>query len=101
MTTNKRQAGKEAALRTAVLLLKIALWGLPVQLAAVAVWKYADFRARPLAYAAQSAPWYTGVLLYAAVTAVLAIPCAALLILLKRKMKRTRRTPGDGKGERA
>ena len=85
MKRGNRPAGKETALRTAALLLRIALWGLLAQLAAGAVLKYIDYRTHPLAYVAQSAPWYTGVLLHAAVTAILAVPCAALLLWVKRK----------------
>ena len=48
------------------------------------VYRIIDFHTRPSFYAAQSAPWYTGILLQCAVTAV-AVGIAAGIKLLIRK----------------
>ena len=85
MTAGKRRQGKETALRTAAFALRFVLWGLIGLLAARTVWQYVDHRLRPTAYAAQSAPWYTGILVQAVLTCAVLLPCALLLLLLKRK----------------
>lgn len=63
----------------------IALIAMAVLLLTGAMVRYADYRARPTAYAAQSAPWYTGVLVQAIVTGAAALPLAALLLWMKKK----------------
>ena len=63
----------------------IALIAMAVLLLTGALVRYADYRARPAAYEAQSAPWYTGVLVQAIVTGAAALPLAALLLWLKKK----------------
>ena len=63
----------------------IALIAMAVLLLTGALVRYADYRARPAAYEAQSAPWYTGALVQALVTGAAAVPLAVLLVWLKKK----------------
>ncbi len=63
----------------------IALIAMAVLLLTGALVRYADYRARPAVYEAQSAPWYTGALVQALVTGAAALPLAALLVWLKKK----------------
>lgn len=58
-----------------------------VVLIGTTLYTYWDYRARPGLYISYSAPWYTGPLLHAAVTA--AVIAAALLIKLaiRKKLK--------------
>ena len=52
---------------------------------AAMVW---DYLAHPQRYAAQSAPWYTGILMHGAWTAAALFICIILKAILKRCMKR-------------
>ena len=50
-----------------------------------AVWRWADFHAHPEQYVMNSAPWYTGIQINAAVTLVVAAAILLILQYLKRK----------------
>ncbi len=56
-----------------------------------------DYRAHPGLYAMQSAPWYTGILLSAGVTAALVLVLLVLLAVLKQKTGK--KEEKNGKGE--
>ena len=49
------------------------------------VYRMIDYHARPNLYAAQSAPWYTGILLQCAVTAVAVGIAAGIKLLIRNK----------------
>lgn len=49
---------------------------------------YLDYKKRPLIYLVQSAPWYTGILLYGAMLAVILVVCVAVKIFIRRRLKR-------------
>ena len=50
-----------------------------------------DYRAHPLRYAVQSAPWYTGIVLYGALTLAVLLVCILVKVLMRRFMgKKTR-----------
>lgn len=53
-----------------------------------AVYVYRDYRLQPELYAAQSAPWYTGVLLYGLITALLVAVCFLVKRILRGKMQK-------------
>lgn len=53
-----------------------------------AVYRFVDYKMHPEVYAAQSAPWYTDILIQGIITAVLVIVCVIVLLILKRKKKR-------------
>lgn len=46
-----------------------------------------NFKAHPEVYAVQSAPWYTSILLYGAVTCVIVAVCLAIKAIIIRKNK--------------
>ena len=46
-----------------------------------------DFKTSPELYAMQSAPWYTSILVYGAVTAVELLICIVIKAIIKHKQK--------------
>ena len=48
-----------------------------------------DFKTHPELYAMQSAPWYTGIAVYGAVTFVVLLFCLVIKAVIKHKQKRT------------
>lgn len=49
------------------------------------LYSFIDYRARPGPYAMQSAPWYTGTLLYGIVTAAVLLVCLLLKRIIRKK----------------
>lgn len=49
---------------------------------------YWDFKAHPDLYAMQSAPWYTSILLYGAVTAAILLAALVVKLIIRQKAKR-------------
>lgn len=49
------------------------------------LYSFIDYRARPGLYATQSAPWYTGTLLYGIVTAAVLLVCLLLKRIIRKK----------------
>ena len=68
-------------------ILKAALWCLGGLVAGAGAYRYWHYRTHPEWYAWQSAPWYTGVALLAALAAVLALALLAALYLVRRKSR--------------
>ena len=52
------------------------------------IYVYWDYRTRPGLYAMQSAPWYTGIIVYGAVMLVTLAVCAAIKIVIRKKYKK-------------
>ena len=52
------------------------------------IFKYWHFHAYPILYAMQSAPWYTILLLYGAVTLAVIILCLILKLVIKRRIRK-------------
>ena len=50
---------------------------------------YWDFKAHPDLYAMQSAPWYTSILLYGAVTAAILLAALVVKLIIRQKAKRS------------
>ena len=50
---------------------------------------YSDFKAHPDLYAMQSAPWYTSILLYGAVTAAILLAALVVKLIIRQKAKRS------------
>ena len=48
-----------------------------------------DFKAHPDLYAMQSAPWYTSILLYGAVTAAILLAALVIKLIIRQKAKRS------------
>ena len=48
-----------------------------------------DFKPHPELYAMQSAPWYTSILVYGAVTFVVLLICIVIKAVIKHKQKST------------
>ena len=48
-----------------------------------------DFKAHPDLYAMQSAPWYTSILLYGAVTAAILLAALVVKLIIRQKAKRS------------
>lgn len=46
-----------------------------------------DYHMHPDRYAIQSAPWYTGCLLYGTITVTVLLLCVVLKIILRKKIK--------------
>lgn len=51
------------------------------------IYKFWHFKTHPNLYAMQSAPWYTELLLYGALVAVLVVVCIILKLIIGRKLK--------------
>ncbi len=51
---------------------------------------YWDYKTHPMIYELQSAPWYTGILMYGVILAVLLAVCVVIKIMLWIKMKQER-----------
>lgn len=66
-------------------ILRTTLWAFAGVFLGHSIYLCYDYVAHPALYAMQSAPWYTGILVYGAFTAVLAV---ALLIAMKITKKR-------------
>ena len=49
------------------------------------IFLYLDYKNHPALYAAQSAPWYTGILVYGIGTLAILAICIGIKIILKRK----------------
>lgn len=47
-----------------------------------------DFKAHPDLYAMQSAPWYTSILLYGAMTAAILLAALVVKLIIRQKAKR-------------
>ena len=47
-----------------------------------------NLKVRPELYVMQSAPWYTSILEYGAVTLVVILICVVLKVIIKRKVKK-------------
>ena len=47
-----------------------------------------DFKTRPDLYAMQSAPWYTSILFYGIVTAIILLVAVIIKWIIRRKLKR-------------
>ena len=69
-------------------LLKTAIWCLIGVFLGSTIYTILDEKAHPGLYEMQSAPWYTGVLLGAGVTAVLVLVLAVVLAVLSREMNK-------------
>lgn len=57
-----------------------------------------DYRAHPLRYAVQSAPWYTGIVLYGALTLAVLLVCAVVKGIcrcIQKKRRQRHDTPED------
>lgn len=52
------------------------------------LYAYWDFKTHPVLYALNSAPWYTGVMLEGAVTAVIIAAALAVKFFVKKKMEK-------------
>lgn len=50
------------------------------------IYKYWDFKSRPDLYAMQSAPWYTSILLWGAVTFVIVMVAVILKLIIRKKI---------------
>ncbi len=48
-----------------------------------------DFKAHPDLYAMQSAPWYTSILLYGAMTAAILLAALVIKLIIRQKAKRS------------
>lgn len=66
-------------------ILKTAIWCLLGVLLGSTIYTLWDYKAHPGLYEMQSAPWYTGLLLSAGVTAVLVLVLAVILAVLKKR----------------
>lgn len=66
-------------------LLKIAILCLIGVFLGSTIYTVLDYKARPGLYASYSAPWYTGILLGAGVTAALVLVLLVILVILRRK----------------
>lgn len=49
------------------------------------LYSFMDYRTRPGLYAMQSAPWYTGTLVYGIVTLVVLLVCLLLKLIIRKK----------------
>lgn len=49
------------------------------------IWKYWDYKSHPEIYIQNSAPWYTGLILNAVVTLVIAAICLIVIAVIGRK----------------
>lgn len=67
--------------------LNILIGCLGGQLVGRAIAQYIDYRAHPNLYVAYSAPWYTGLLINAAICAVVIGIAVVVKVMLKRKSK--------------
>ena len=65
--------------------LKTAIWCLIGVLLGSTIYTVLDYKAHPGLYAVNSAPWYTGIVLGAGVTAALVLVLLVILLVLKRK----------------
>ncbi len=54
-----------------------------------------NYKTHPEVYTAQSAPWYTSILLYGAVTLVLLAVCMIAKTLIKRRIKAQQNRPTE------
>ena len=52
-----------------------------------AVDSYWNYKQNPAVYEVQSAPWYTGLLLYGAVTLGVLVICAVVKIIIRKKLQ--------------
>lgn len=52
------------------------------------IYVFWDFKAHPDLYAMQSAPWYTSILLYGIVTAVVLIAAVIIKLIIRQKLKK-------------
>ncbi len=64
-----------------------------------AVYLIIDYHRYPLIYQIRSAPWYTEILVSAAITAAIIALCLVILLLLKRKLKRNTSDEEKGSNE--
>ncbi len=55
---------------------------------AESVWTYWDYKTHPQRYALMSAPWYTSVLLFGILTAVIILTAVVGKILIRKKISR-------------
>lgn len=51
------------------------------------IYVYWDFRRHPDLYAMQSAPWYTGIMIYGMCTLVVLVVCFILKLIIQKKVK--------------
>ena len=51
------------------------------------IYVFWDFKAHPDLYAMQSAPWYTSILLYGIVTAVVLVIAIIIKLIIRQKLK--------------
>ena len=51
------------------------------------IYVFRDFKTRPDLYAAQSAPWYTSILVYVVETAVVLVIAIIIKLIIRRKLK--------------
>lgn len=52
------------------------------------IYVFWDFKTHPDLYAVQSAPWYTSILLYGIVTAIILLVAVIIKWIIRRKLKR-------------
>ncbi len=55
---------------------------------AESIWTYRDYRIHPQIYAVMSAPWYTSVLLFGIITAVIVLTAVMIKFLIRKKVSR-------------
>ncbi|MBQ7060288.1 MAG: hypothetical protein IJM85_00745 [Clostridia bacterium] len=65
------------------------LWGAVIALVVLfigdLIWSYADFKLHPEKIGVQSAPWYTGPIIWGGISLILIIIFLLLIVVLKRK----------------
>ena len=66
-------------------LLKTAIWCLIGVFLGSTIYTALDYKAHPGLYAMNSAPWYTGIVLGAGVTAALVLVLLVILLVLKKR----------------
>lgn len=66
-------------------ILKTAIWCLIGVFLGSTIYTVLDYKAHPGLYATYSAPWYTGIVLSAGVTAALVLVLLVILVILRKK----------------
>ena len=72
-------------MKKAVFALKLMIALVTIAFIAMSVWHYFDYKNDPRKYAAESAPWYTSVLIWGVIAALLVIACIVALAILHKK----------------